>query len=184
MLRCVYYILGIILVLTLPLSPIYCVVAFFFQGCGLTIDAFATNRATLVITYLGSQYNLAEPRLECTIEQVPTPAPTALSTFAPSSNWPGSAGPATASPVVLGVPPSSPVGGPEVSLLGLAWRELRRRRYRSVTPAPPSPSCDSPNTPRRFVFGARDVSLIGENPTVLRPDVVGMRGSMVIRVRL
>eukprot|EP00904_Undaria_pinnatifida_P002817 jgi/Undpi1/12536/HiC_scaffold_6.g02205.m1 len=85
------------------------------KGCGLTIDAFATNRATLVITYLGSQYNLAEPRLECTIEQVPTPAPTALSTFAPSSNWPGSAGPATASPVVLGVPPSSPVGGPEVS---------------------------------------------------------------------
>ena len=31
------------------------------------------------------------------------------------------------------------------------------------------PSCDSPNTPRRFALGASDVCLVGENPTCSVP---------------
>ena len=47
--------------------------------------------------------------------------------------------------------------------------------------------CDSPNTTsRRFAsgFAASDVCLVGENPTCSVPALyIGMRGSMVIRLR-
>ena len=46
------------------------------------------------------------------------------------------------------------------------------------------PSCDSLNISRRFAVGASNLCLVGENPTyVLRPDVLGVRGCMVIRLR-
>ena len=46
------------------------------------------------------------------------------------------------------------------------------------------PSCDSPNTSQRFALGASNVCLVAENPTCSVPVLcVGMRGSMVIRLR-
>ena len=38
------------------------------------------------------------------------------------------------------------------------------------------PSCDSPNTSRRFELGARDVCLVGENPTFSVPALWGCEG--------
>ena len=48
---------------------------------------------------------------------------------------------------------------------------------------PPLPSCDSPSTSRRFALGATNARLVGGKPDVLRPGIVGMRGSMLIRLR-
>ena len=39
------------------------------------------------------------------------------------------------------------------------------------------------NTSRRSALGARCVCLVGEKPDVLLPGIVGMRGSMVVRLR-
>ena len=45
------------------------------------------------------------------------------------------------------------------------------------------PSCDSPNTSRRFALGASNICLVGENPASSVQAQLGMRGSMVIRLR-
>ena len=43
------------------------------------------------------------------------------------------------------------------------------------------PSCDSPNTSRRFALGASNVCLVGENPTFSVPVLYeGVRGSLVV----
>ena len=49
---------------------------------------------------------------------------------------------------------------------------------------PPRPSCDLPNTSRRFALGASNVLPGRRKPDVLRLGIVGMQGSMVIRLRL
>ena len=46
------------------------------------------------------------------------------------------------------------------------------------------PSCNSPNTSRRVALGARDVCLVGENPTRSVRAVSGCKDSTIIRLRL
>ena len=47
--------------------------------------------------------------------------------------------------------------GAEVRLTSDSWKDTVH------------PSCDSPNPSRRFTLGARDVCLVGENPTCSVP---------------
>ena len=58
------------------------------------------------------------------------------------------------------------------------------KQQMSTPPRPqdnsPRQPFDLPNTSRRFALGASNVCLVGENADVLRPGVVGMRGSTVI----
>ena len=61
--------------------------------------------------------------------------------------------------------------GAEVRLTSSSWKDAVH------------PSCDSPNTSRRFSLGASNVCLVGDNPTCSISDMVGVRGSMVIRLQ-
>ena len=69
-------------------------------------------------------------------------------------------------------------------------RLIRAARVYGHTPtamhglSAPPPPLDSTNTSRGFALGASNVYLVGENESdVLSPGVIGIRGSVVIRLR-